>query len=185
MPIKQPKKDPNAPATDKDLEAAQLFPKVDAALESMLATIKDLGVSDKRANPNWEPNPDDPEETAPLIDTDPPTDVMGKTKKTLEALRPKVKADFKKYNGRTLKNSSADDAFDILTNARKSLIHWHMALLEVRDLLNQEAQQTEQDRRSYYARNKDKAKETAAKARRIGAKKLREAEALEREMQRA
>lgn len=161
---------PNATNQDADLTAAQLFDKSGTQLAAILAQLKALAVSDKRPDPAWEAG-NDPDASAPMIDTDPATDALGQARATARVLRRVAKAEARKYSGRAVKATGADDIAAALSSARRTMAKAYAELLEAQRLLAEEQAQAEADRKAYATRNAGKLaakrKEMEAKQRRL------------------
>jgi hypothetical protein len=175
-------KDPNAPKTEKDMLASELYPKVNEQVTAILAQLKDLCISDQRQDPNWEPNPDDPEEQPRMIDTDPPTDPLGICRNSASVLAIKSVGDAKKYTGRKVKTTGVHSVKAVIVKARSDLAKAYKHLLEGQQMLQLEEQAATQERRTYQERNRQKELDKAKREKSRGTAMIREAERTEQEL---
>jgi hypothetical protein len=156
MPARKKQQNTSGQTTDKDLDSSHLYEKIDKQLGEILEYLKLLGVSDKRADPDWQPDPDFPNEPPPLIDTDPPTDIVALCKVSSNALKPKARSEAKQYTGLHVRETSVDDVFAILTQLRKSIEVRYVQLTEARSRLTQQKSDIDKARKEYTSRNSEK-----------------------------
>lgn len=158
------------PSPLAEQSATELFSSADAQLDQIIQAVKALAVSDKHADPAWQADPKDPDASAPMIDTDPPTDLLGQARAATKVLKTKAKAEAKKYSGRAVKQTGVDLAARSISAARSAIAKAYGELQEAQRLLRQEQAQAAQDRKSYEERNRDK---LAQKRRDLEAKQRR------------